>query len=773
MVRRRLIRPTTDSGVLKVYETEDKIAIVERRGENVITRYAPAEHVTFFDLSDVPPKMLRALREDHRVTAVTEQGAFLRVALRTRDECFQVARDFEAAGWRTYEADVGPTRRWMVENNPRRARPRLGFVDLETDSRVPFSKKETARTLCWALVREDGSKVSDVLASDTDAAERRLYQSLWAALSDVDVVLAWNGDRFDFPVIDARTTKLKIASDKHRWLWLDQLEAFKRMNAMAAESGEEKTSFALNAIAQALGLGGKDAFDASKTWQAWAAGGEERDRLVRYCERDTDLLRLIEQKTGYVGLLNTLCELTHVFPDTRGLQPTNQAEGYLLRLAFERGVRFPSKLSRRRASDKYAGAYVMEPDADGILTGIHVADFASLYPSIIVTWNMSPETITSDKEGTSDAPYTGHRFRVDEEGLLPSAVKDVMRLRKEWTAKKNALPPGSDAWVDANRKATAYKIAANSFYGVMGSENSRFFDRRVAESVSQAGKWLILLTIEEAERRGMKAVYGDTDSVFVGNVGREEFAAFVEHCNTEVYPEALRARGCRENLIVLAYEKEFERVVFTSAKRYVGRYAHYKGTAADGSSKPEIKGLEYKRGDSIRLARRFQAEVIDLLVGGGVTSDRRPTCEENPDVFLWLVQTWLDRILTDAVELSDVVQRKGLSRPLDDYSRRKKQDGEWSRQGPHIELAREMMRRGADVGEGSRVEFFCYDASDKKGGKEYRLASDWTGELDRYELWENQVWPPTARLLAAAFPRVDWAGFKRVRPKAPRRAANK
>src|SRR5690606_28945873 len=155
-------------------------------------------------------------------------------------------------------------------------------------------------------------------------------------------------------------------------------------------------------------------------------------------------------------------------------------------------------------------------------------------------WNMSPETLIVGQEhddltavwdttgatidgSVSHAPMTNRFFRTEREGILAHAVKEVMRLRKVWNDRKSAEPPGSNAWVAANRKATAYKIAANSFYGVVGSPMSRFFSRNVAESVTQAGAWLILETIKAAEFRNMVAGYGDTDSIFIAGCGRTEF----------------------------------------------------------------------------------------------------------------------------------------------------------------------------------------------------------------------------------------------------------
>jgi hypothetical protein len=102
----------------------------------------------------------------------------------------------------------------------------------------------------------------------------------------------------------------------------------------------------------------------------------------------------------------------------------------------------------------------------------------------------------------------------------------------------------------------------------VGSRFSRNYDVDVAESCTQNGVWLLRLTIRAARERGWSVVYADTDSLFVVGCTREEFQAFVAWCNAELYPPVLAKFGCPENAIKLEFEKSFDRLVFTSAKRY-------------------------------------------------------------------------------------------------------------------------------------------------------------------------------------------------------------
>ncbi len=783
-------------------EEENRVVLLRRDSAgNLCERSVPTEWASFHRTGQITPELRRMLSTAQSVKSIRDEGEWTRVIWRgkweRRGACFgRVDRErggyqpspFTAHGVDHLEADVDPVRRFLTDNDIDLQTPRRCYIDFETDSRVPFSRKESARVLCWSLTDDDGVEVVEVLAADTDAAERDLMSKLWHVLRDYDQVLAWNGDRFDFPVHFARTVLLGLKIDVRRWHWLDHLVVFKRMNMHSAESGDEKSSFALGSIAQALLGETKDDFDASKTWAAWCnavdcGGGEASCRacrgcLARYNLKDSILLTRIEQKTGYITLFGTLAEVCRVMPDSKGLQPTRQMDGFMLRLAREQKIHFPSKEYQNQDDnkDKFDGAYVMDPKRKGILTDVHVCDFASLYPSIILTWNMSPET----KFGTpylnktkrtrlADAPdptfpvcvspLTGQRFRTDTKGILPYALETMIAMRKYWNDRKASLPPGTPEWYDADRRSTAYKVAANSFYGVVGSPYSRFYDPDIAEACTQAGKWLLVnVVLEAAEKIGMEAIYGDTDSGFIAGTDVESFKAFTKACNDNILPEAIRSVGCVRNDIKLAYEKAFRVLVFVSAKRYIGYYLHYKGKAANADSKPEVKGLEFKRGDSNMIARRLQERVINMLG----TSTLTPIVDYRDEL-----RRTMEHVMSSVLDYDQVVMSKNLSRELNGYITKKKKDGADAGVPHHVTIGRILEARGLEVGEGTRVEYVVVDGSSTPA--KVIPGMDYAGECDRWYLWESLVYPPTQRLLESAFPEHNWvANLASIRPAKPK-----
>lgn len=787
---------------VNAFVSGDNLYLLRREGTELVRKVVPAEWVSFIRLEDFTPEIERQTRSlgSRALRGWNVEGSWVRFRWRSRElrQLYCGANGFFASKEiQTYEADVHPVRRYLVENRCTIQRPLWCYLDIETDSRVPMSRKWEARILSWAITFPDGDKVCGILAEDSDDAEAQLLSDMFVELNTVDLVIAWYGgsgptsqDGFDFPMINARVKKLDLVVVLQRWLWLDHMVLFLKMNLSASESGEEKQHIGLNRVAKQL-LGeseGKLNVAGYKTWDYWAAGGEQRELLGAYNVIDTDLMRRIELKTGFVELIIALAQTCGVFPDSRGMQATQFVESYMFRLALGRDIHFKTR-DEHAKGEKFPGAYVMAPKKLGILRNVHVCDFASLYPSIIQTWNMSPEThvpsaaVRPTKEvpfvpppdGCCRVPMTGEVFRKEPKGLLVEAIDQVGELREYWNKKKAAAVPGTDEWKDYDRRSTSMKQIRNSFYGVIGSSFSRFFLRPLAESVTQAGVFLIKSTIAlgEANTPPIEAIAADTDSDFAVGVNEQQFREFVALCNKELYPAIVEQFECPRNEISLAYEKEFALMIIAgkweggefvaSAKRYAGRFSHYKGKRSTNESRPEIKGLEFKRGDSVRLAREMQREVIEKLLCMDLAQipDELPYTAKD---FARIVERWRDHVLYDALDRADYVVSKKLAKPLNEYVKKQKADGDWQADVAHVAVARRMLDAGMDVREGIRVEYVVVDGSTSP---QTTLGLFELGDAvpDRYYMWEVQVWPPTSRVLESCFPEYPWARYDRVRPR--------
>lgn len=765
---RRLVNAThsrENPDVLTLYARDDEGRLLSRR--------VKAEHVCFVRDADMTDRTMRSLREASFVEAISKVEGHWRIRWKNPWVLAKAIRPegwFEQKGIETLEADVDPVRRYLTDHNVEIAKPVRCFIDLETDSRAGIveARNGRARILSWAVVDDDGNLVkSAVLEEDSDASERELLLAFWRAVQAFDQVCAWNGDWFDFPVLIKRSQFLRIRVDMSRFLLLDHMAAFERMNKSASKSGDEKQSMKLDSVAKSLGLKGKtEGVDGSKTWELWC---ENKALLLEYNENDTLLEQQIEQKTKYLEQLYALCALTYTFPDSRGMKPTRQVEGFLMKLGAKRGMRFPNRahLEEDGEHTKYDGAYRMEPECRGVEKDVHVCDFSGMYPNFIRSFNLSIETVRGRQpdpnwgrpnylprldpdsfripKGCAVVPITRVEVAQEPRGILPQALDECIALRAKYGEQKSNFAPGTPEAEEAERNDAACKAFVNSFYGVMGNVYSRFHHVDVAESTTQAGVHFIKAVIQAAKDRGWRVLYGDTDSAFVSGCTNEEFAEFVKWCNSVLFPKLLAEYGAKRNFVKLAYEKKFSRLVMVTKSRYAGLFEHYKGKIAANDSEPEVKGLEFKRGDGPRLGRQMQKEVIDLVLRMGI---------DDPLAYETIVERYKSHVLDGQLDREDFVLAKRLDKV------------EYKKKPLHAEVADVLKKRGEVFRQGDKIAFVVTDGSDKLVAIpfcDYDPAQPET-HPDRFYLWENLVYPPTMRFLEKAFPKHNWVKYERVRP---------
>ena len=740
-----------------------------------------AEYSCFVVRDEVSRELWRQLENTHHVIGMSDEGKYRRIRFRDAESrklfvygAQGLASFFDQNQVKVYEGDVHPIRRFFSDTGAKVQMPKWVYLDIETDSTKTFEEARAGRSrvLSYSVIDADGTAIITALEEETDAAERAFLEGFWRDVEPFDLLLAWSGDDFDFQVLKKRSVLLGVQRpDERRWLYLDHLALFEKMNKQAAASGDEKQSLKLDAIGHYLLGEGKErepGLDPKKTlgaqtYEMWKAGGKWKQVMLRYNLQDTDLLRKIEKKTGYLALFLTICDLCRLFPETRSLDATQQIDGFMLRMGVERDYRFPTRKYFDGPLNKYDGAYVKAPTLKGIGTDVHVTDFKSMYPSIIVTWNMSPDTKRPVPEngpipeGHCRTPTTRLGFTTAFKGILTEAVEEVLRLRDFWNKKKASLPPGTTEWDDADRRAKSYKVVANSFYGAIGSPFSRHFDSQIAEGITLTGVWLLKQSEKLADAKGWSTVYADTDSLFVCGPTDDEFRTWVKHCNSVVYPQWAKDHGCIRSIVETDYEKKFARLVMVTAKKYTGWYSHYKGKVPNKDSKPEVRGLEWRRGDSTLLTRRLQWEVIVRLTRDAIS---------DPYLFVPVIEEAQRHVLDDKLPPEEVIRTAALNKRLRDYATKVKKDGTQSAQPMHVRVAHMLKARGQEVREGIRVEFFVTDGAAKP--QAVAPAEDYDGtNMDRFYIWDKQVWTPTESLLKAAFPEYDWSAFKRTRPVKP------
>jgi DNA polymerase-2 len=288
----------------------------------------------------------------------------------------------------------------------------------------------------------------------------------------------------------------------------------------------------------------------------------------------------------------------------------------------------------------------------GLYESVLVLDYKSLYPSIIRTFLIDPVGLI---EGLRQSPeehpvpgFRGAKFS-RERHCLPAIIESVWQGRE--VAKRDGNAPLSQA----------LKIIMNSFYGVLGSGGCRFFDTRLASSITLRGHEIMQRTRALIEDQGYSVIYGDTDSTFVWLKGAHDQAqataigqGLVAQVN-QWWREHLQAEYGLVSALELQFETHYQRFLMPtirgaeegSKKRYAGLIAE-----PDGSTRMVYKGLETVRSDWSPLAREFQQALYQRIF---MRQEYRQ-----------FVRDYVQR--TQDGELDELlIYRKRVRRPLDEY----------------------------------------------------------------------------------------------------------
>jgi DNA polymerase I len=394
--------------------------------------------------------------------------------------------------------------------------------------------------------------------------------------------------------------------------------------------------------------------------------------------------------------------LDHVMTAAVGFR----VEWFLIKHAQKIGELIPKRVEQPYRP--YAGGLVLTPKP-GLHENIAVLDFKSMYPNIMMTYNLSPDTYVSPKEpappsGVFEAPEVKHRFRKTPPGFYKEVVSYLITVRSEIRAKMRKLDLKSVEYRVLDARQKAVKVITNAAYGYAGWIGARWYVKPVAESASAWGRHTIQTAIKMAEEAGLQVVYGDTDSLFV---------TYDEKKTPQLQKEI-------EDKLGLDVERGelYVRVFFTEAKK---RYA---GLRLDGSL--DIVGLEVIRGDWAEVAKKVQEHVLEVILK-----------EQSPKKATEYVQTVIDALRQRKVPFRDLIVWKTLTKPVEEYAIK----------ASHVEAARMLEKKGWKLAVGDKVGYVVLAGEGRLyvRVKPYVFAS--YDEVDVEYYVSKQVVPAAARVL--------------------------
>jgi DNA polymerase elongation subunit (family B) len=563
-----------------------------------------------------------------------------------------------------------------------------GFPDIETADQeilaISIKDSFTGRIIVFgARPFDNKDPLVDYMHFKSEEGMLGAFLSYWNE-NFPDVITGWNVQLFDIPYIARRIDRIlgdkytkmlspwklisyreiyikgrkQIAYDLPGIATLDYLELYRKFTYTNQES------YRLDHICS-VELGEKkldhSEFDTFKEFYEndWQKFIEYNIHDVRLVDKLDDKMKLIE--LAYTMAYDAKVNYEDVFSQVR------MWDNYIYCDLLKRKIAIPPKKESATKTEKYAGAYVKEPKP-GFYDWVVSFDLNSLYPHLIMQYNISPETLQDTRHSTAtvdkilnkeveiDGEFAvcanGAQYRKDKHGFLPEMMKRmydsrVIFKKKMIAAKKQyEKTPTVELMKEiarCNNIQMAKKISLNSAYGAIGNEHFRYYRLANAEAITLSGqvsiRWIenkmngYLNKLLQTEGKDY-VIASDTDSIYL-NLGPLVTKFFSNKSSDKAAIVAILDKICQEKLepfiessyqeladYVSAYEQKMQmkreniadRGIWTAKKRYILNVWDSEGVRYK-EPKMKIMGLETARSSTPAYFRDKLYAAFKIIIG--------------------------------------------------------------------------------------------------------------------------------------------------------------
>ena len=488
-----------------------------------------------------------------------------------------------------------------------------------------------------------------------------------------DVIVGYNSDAFDWQYIRERAKMHRIRLtvgadgstvqyDKERGGALPGVNITGRLNVdlfkLAKRDLDSVKVKKLENVAEYLGVMKKSERvnltprEITDYWVDASPSSAVRQQLYEYAKADAVSTLGIAEK-----MLPLQIELSKMigYPldEVAKMGRGRQVEAFLTAEAFKKGELVPPK---RGAEKTFEGGFVLPPEK-GLHENVIALDFSSMYPTIMISFNISPDTFVETRgagaEPESDlyiAPEVGYAFRKTPDGFFKRIMSDLIARRRAIKAGMKKHDKNSDQYRLLDIQQQSIKILTNSFYGYTGWSAAKFYKRECAEATTAWGRHFIKRTVEVAEKLGFDVIYGDTDSIFAKLPLTPDAAGKEEDIKAATWEKAreVSARISEELPLELEIQDFFKGIFFTGKKK---RYA-----ALTDKGEIIVRGLEVRRGDWCELAKEVQTRVIELILK-----------QKDPDAAMKYAKTVIQDVKEGKISVDKLTIYKTLTRKISSY----------------------------------------------------------------------------------------------------------
>jgi len=351
------------------------------------------------------------------------------------------------------------------------------------------------------------------------------------------------------------------------------------------------------------------------------------------------------------------------------------------------------------------GGFTFEPEV-GLHEGLYELDFSSLYPSIMVKYNISAETLNCpccpDGFLVPELRYRLCRRRI---GIVPRVLKPLIERRRYYKKMKKEPGPLRDVYA---ARDTILKWTLVTAFGYQGYSNARFGRIECHEAINAYARDILVRTMEIAEAHGYEVVHGIVDSVWL-----------------RPRPDADPIEKVREHIagsigLPIELEGRYKWIVFLPCKTTgVGALNRYYGLMEDDAFK--LRGIELRKHDTPEFINRCQEAMLGELSNASNAAEFRERIPRAVDILRWTAKRVLDR----AIPIHQFLLTKNVSRTLPEY----------------VVLTstaaalKQLEKRGFRIEPGETVQYVLLDARARDSERKVRVAEFLQGD-EEPDAWE-------------------------------------
>jgi len=345
-------------------------------------------------------------------------------------------------------------------------------------------------------------------------------------------------------------------------------------------------------------------------------------KLLEYNKHDVKLLVDLDEKLGLVNHFDSISKLAGC-----SIEDAFWNSAVAEKMFLRNGKFILNNKPPRDAPEVewFKGAFVKRPEK-GVHKNVIVLDFKALYPSIIISVNISPETyVPPDKRDEFDQEQlvvlpNGVAFKKEPKGLLPEMLERLFALRQNYKNKMKKAEHGSKEWKHWDNMQFITKSLINSFYGYLTYKRSRILNYELGSSIPDMGQRAIQFVASLLESWGRKVLYADTDSIFV--VGRGEEYPDLKKDAIELMKEINLAFGefpktyNGTNTFYMDFKHIDKSVFWGDAKKRYAEIRYREDENGDVSTEMVITGMEFVRSDWSEETAKVQQHVFKQVLEG-------------------------------------------------------------------------------------------------------------------------------------------------------------